>query len=220
MSQEIIGLPALLTGSPEQMAAPAHANREAHPDFKAFTIQGCQMGLALMKGYKPIETRSCRWRPGWYWLHVGKGGLRCVPGGEKALRQCWPPDQVLPDETVLPQSCIIGRVRLGRVIPASRVSHAWVIDVACGKSRPAGSAGPPSAAGAVVPKALWCHVIEEAEEFMHPVRNIKGCLNIWKVKDPEVRQRLKQALLSSTSRSFWPSFPAIGMDGLEEDCAI
>ena len=87
--------------------------------WRAFTIQGPQVALAMLRGSKRIESRKRRMAAGWYYLHVGRQSINSLPPEcSAALRQTWPD---APEEASLSKSCVVGMVCLGKVIQASKV---------------------------------------------------------------------------------------------------
>ena len=103
-----------------QCAMASSSSSLSHPECRAITESRCSVALAMLRGYKPFVSHSGVFPVGWYWLHVGaqdncrQVGIlkeRCA----SALTQSWPSAPIDED---LPKSCILGRIYLGRVLPA------------------------------------------------------------------------------------------------------
>jgi hypothetical protein len=75
---------------------------------KSFTVRGPALVSAMLKGKKRYEVRSCRWSPGWYFLHAGAS--RASKDHAAALVLEWPD---APPEDSLPFSAVYGLVKLG-----------------------------------------------------------------------------------------------------------
>lgn len=143
---------------------------EAQATWRAFTIQGPQVALAMLRGSKRIESRKRRMAAGWYYLHVGRQSINSLPPEcSAALRQTWPD---APEEASLSKSCVVGMVCLGKVIQASKVENPWVC-----------------ASLPLVPEIV-------AIEFRSPVRWEKGKQAVWHVKEGEMQGKLKEATAS------------------------
>ena len=150
--------------------------------WRAFTIQGSQVGVAMLRGYKRIESRKRRLAAGWYYLHVGRQSLQALPPEcLAALQQTWP--QAPPEED-LSKSCVLGMVCLGKVIPADKISNAWVC-----KSLP------------------LVHEITASIEFTQEVPWPKGKQAVWYLHGDELRMKLKDAVQSGVRRNFEPLWP-------------
>ena len=156
---------------------------KAQATWRAFTIQGPQVALAMLRGSKRIESRKRRMAAGWYYLHVGRQSINSLPPEcSAALRQTWPD---APEEASLSKSCVVGMVCLGKVIQASKVENPWVC--------------------ASLPLV---HEIVATVEFRSPVRWEKGKQAVWHVKDGEMQGKLKEATASGERRSWdslWPT---------------
>ena len=150
------------------------------------------MALAMLRGHKPLETRSVRWRPGLYNLHCGQGRLHS--DCSFPLSQTWPD---APAEKDLPRSCIFGQVRLGRIVPSQHFEHLWAL-ASMGK---------------------WGHVIEEALEFRHPVGNVKGKLGPWRVC-ASILEQVRLAVGQAIRRDFSDVFPEVSDERPRERIAI
>ena len=108
------------------------------------------MALAMLRGYKRIESRKGRRLPaGWYCLHVGQKSLRGQPPEcSQALQRVWPD---APSEDALPTSCVVGMVCLGKVLQCQLVDDPWKCE-----SLP------------------LVHVIDATLEFLQPVLQVRG----------------------------------------------
>ena len=59
--------------------------------WRTFTIHGSQVGRAMLRGYKRIESRKRRLAAGWYYLYVGRQSLQVLPPEcLAALQKTWP----------------------------------------------------------------------------------------------------------------------------------
>ena len=136
----------------------------------------------MLRGYKRIESRKRRLAAGWYYLHVGRQSLQALPPEcLAALQQTWPQ---APSEEALSKSCVLGMVCLGKVIPADKISNAWVC-----KSLP------------------LVHEITAAIEFSKEVPWPKGKQAVWYLHGDELRMKLKDAAQSGIRRNFEPLWP-------------
>ena len=90
------------------------------------------MGLAMLRGYTHVETRSVRLAAGWYYLHIGKKKLEDTIAAGPALIAATFLDA--PEESDLPKSCIIGMIRLGKAVSAVDAAgmHPWALP-SCGE---------------------------------------------------------------------------------------
>ena len=131
------------------------------------------MALAMLRGYKRIESRKGRRLPaGWYCLHVGQKSLRGQPPEcSQALQRVWPD---APSEDALPTSCVVGMVCLGKVLQCQLVDDPWKCE-----SLP------------------LVHVIDATLEFLQPVLQVRGQQGVWYITDTKVRERVQQARLDA-----------------------
>ena len=166
------------TGLPRQPLNTVDKQHQTHACC-AFTVQGPQMALAMLRGFKPLENRSVRWRPGWYYLHCGQG--RLPSDCSLPLSQTWPD---APAEDELPRSCIFGRVRLGRIVSSQRFEHPWAL-ASLGK---------------------WAHIIEESLEFRQPIEHVKGKLGPWRACGG-ILEQVRVATAQAIRRDFSDIFP-------------
>jgi hypothetical protein len=153
-------------------------------EYRAFTVHGPQVGLAMLRGVKRVETRNTPFPRGWYSVHVGGKSLKTsLAVGPDLIKITWPD---APAELELPMSCIVGRVHLSKVVRADAAAgvHSWVV-------RSAGA---------------FSMVISQAVEFLVPILEIRGHQSIWYVKPPDVQQALRDAIANDNLREFPPLF--------------
>ena len=155
---------------------------------RAITISNPAVAYAMLKGFKPFETRARIFPTGWYFLHIGAPSVRSESARAlqrlcaDALRVTWPN---APSNTELPVSSIIGCVYLGKVAKAANITNPWVIPGYGDK----------------------CHMIEKVIEFANVVPNVKGTQNVWYVKNSETLQALSSELQSSCIQTLPDRFP-------------
>lgn len=132
------------------------------------TLKGAQYNWAILKGYKTVENRAYRIKPGWYALHTGVGKIekKVTDEIQAALG-----DVRLPGEEEMPHGVIVGAVHISCGLPIERCRT------------------DPWATGPV------CNVLDAVYVLPNPVK-ARGQLATWKV-DPgaleEVRRQLRGA---------------------------
>eukprot|EP00959_Pyramimonas_sp_CCMP1952_P470297 9496394-Pyramimonas_sp.AAC.1 len=120
---------------------------------RAFTVGCPRVAVAMLKGFKRIEskpeTSNCM-PVGWYYLHVGKRPLQPAMADKCtiAMEATWPG---APEADALPRSSVYGAVLVGKVVDASALETPWAF--------------------AEWPKA---HVILESHELQSPIQGVKG----------------------------------------------
>jgi len=91
----------------------------------AFTVQGVQLGLAMMTGLKLVENRSFKLRLGWLALHVGKS--QGTKYGDMAAKMY--PEIPSPEDHV---GAIIGLVLISEHrVPQQCGGNVWAIGPQC-----------------------------------------------------------------------------------------
>ena len=154
-----------------------------HTMYRSLTVHGASMALAMIRGLKPGELRRIpNWKPGWYNLHVGLKNIDSAC--QQVLDATW---TEAPMNDFLPRSAIYGRVYLGRMLKSSDVVDPWIL----------------SGFGE------WFYVIEETEEFISPVVDVRGQQGVWYLKDAEVQLQLQCAIATAVQRKFVGRFESV-----------
>lgn len=163
--------------------------RQTHSDaLRTFTVSSAGVALAMLKGKKPVENRSQNWWPlGWYLLHVGREPGHVKPDWQQALQLTWPD---VPNESTLPHSCIVGKLRFGRIVRGDTLNHPWVL----------ASSG------------NWCYIIEESIEFAEPILDIKGNQCVWYMKNGAAIEHIAAATAAGMHRNFPDVFTGVVSD--------
>ena len=140
-----------------------------------FTVQGPLVARCMLHGHKPCETRSVSsWKPGWYGLHVGKHEVKhdeVLEALKLSAREV-----TLPASGTLAKSAIVGLVKLAPAVSAVGVDHFWCIK-SCGDS---------------------VYPIEASLAFESPLTDVSGAQGLWKVQDPQLVNRLREAASSAS----------------------
>ena len=133
--------------------------------WRAITVQGPQVGLAIVRGECPYVGINGRLlQEGWYYLHVRATDLPEADSAQDLFAAAWPG---APD--ALPRSCIIGRVRLGRRVARDSVQSPWGFAVG----------------------GLDCRIVEESVELQTPVPDVKGSGSLWYVQHDDTHALLR-----------------------------
>ena len=144
--------------------------------WRAITVQGPQVGLAIVRGECPYVGINGRLlQEGWYYLHVRATDLPEADSAQDLFAAAWPG---APD--ALPRSCIIGRVRLGRRVARDSVQSTWGFAV-----------GGPD-----------CRIVEESVELQTPVPDVKGSGSLWYVQHDDTHALLRDLLPKGVHRTF------------------
>ena len=116
------------------------------------------MAMAMLRRKKKFENRATKWRPGWYYLHVGQAVME--KKYTETMAKTW---RDAPEEKTLPKGAIYGMVLHGEAIPKHLVNDPWAL-------------GP------------FCLPILQTIEFPNPILNVTGGQSIWRIKPRHVEE--------------------------------